>query len=551
MKKNLTLILAVAFISVLFVMIQTSSAQDTDILDVEPGFETLNLAIQGDTTATGEPANYNRIYRLERGEFYLLNGTIQGLQDVPLRIIATEGDGPKPVIVPAVSESGSAGNAFRPNADVDVSNLYVTGIDNLGNVAGKNMFRCDGDSAIIKIDNCFLDHEEQSFIRMNSNDQQLYLTNSTLRNTIRLAKTSNGRFIDTRGNTQESIFIQNCTMYIASHTPIRGDHGIIRNITMDHNTFYEIRGRFEIERMINGTITNNIFADYDYEGNDCDPANPNADSLTQSDLLKIEALESDLATDEERNIRVANNVYGWSPEIQEMFNRIDSVKATPVHNLTTLTFFDTYPNMICENSIEEYPTFSDAPDPAVVKTYAEYRITSDFSDENNPDPRADRNGIGALSENPTSFGPADDEFDFDYNTDAAAYTAAEGGFPAGDLNWFPDKKAEWEAWIQSGVANKSNLPREFALMNNYPNPFNPSTTIAYQLKSNLNVKLNVYNALGQHIRTLVNDVKQQSGQHKIQWNGLNDAGQQVASGVYFYRLEAGNNVQTMKMIMMK
>jgi len=552
MKQNLTLCMLIVTISVIFILAGNTFSQDPDTLDVAPGFETLNLAVLGDTTETGEPKNLNRVYRLERGEYYLLNGSITTVNAAPCRVVAAKGDGPKPLIIPAVSESGSAARAFRPGGDVEAKGLYITGIDNLGNQAEKNMFRCGGVGARIVVDNCFLDHDAQCFVRMDGDDQKLFLTNSVVRNSINLAKPNNGRFIMTRASTQDTVFVQNCTMYMGSHNPIQGS-GMEKNLILDHVTIYQTRGHMEIRNAVNYTVTNCLFIDYDFEGNWCDPANPDVDSLTQSDFIGYESLDAEVATDEQRNLSVKNNVFGWTPEILTVFSTHDSIKATPIQNITTQTFFNTFPNMIYENNIEECPAFSDAPDPSVVAAYATYRIETHQSDENNPDPRADRNGMAALDVDPTSVGPAADEFDFDYNTDAAAYTHAEGEFPAGDLNWFPDKKAEWETWIATGVESKNMdaVPAAFALNQNYPNPFNPSTTIAYQLKSNTKVNLDVYNSLGQHVRTLVNNEQKQAGSYKTQWNGLNDAGQHVASGIYMYRLKAGDQVQTMKMVMMK
>ena len=96
----------------------------------------------------------------------------------------------------------------------------------------------------------------------------------------------------------------------------------------------------------------------------------------------------------------------------------------------------------------------------------------------------------------------------------------------------------------------SNEPLTYALYDNFPNPFNPSTTIRYSLKDAQHTKLTIYNALGQKIRTIV-DEPRAAGIHTIQWNGRNDSGWQVSSGVYFYRIEAGKFVQTRKMMMVE
>ena len=97
-----------------------------------------------------------------------------------------------------------------------------------------------------------------------------------------------------------------------------------------------------------------------------------------------------------------------------------------------------------------------------------------------------------------------------------------------------------------GVENEEvGLPVEFSLSQNYPNPFNPVTVIEYELPEASEASLVIYNLRGEEIARLV-DGQQQAGYHKVIWNASN-----VASGVYFYRLQAGNFVQTRKLVLLK
>jgi hypothetical protein len=80
-------------------------------------------------------------------------------------------------------------------------------------------------------------------------------------------------------------------------------------------------------------------------------------------------------------------------------------------------------------------------------------------------------------------------------------------------------------------------PEAFKLYNNYPNPFNPITTIKYSLPVDANVELRIFNLLGQEVSTLVNDMEK-AGFHYVQWNGTNRSGNILASGVYFVYMQA-------------
>lgn len=94
------------------------------------------------------------------------------------------------------------------------------------------------------------------------------------------------------------------------------------------------------------------------------------------------------------------------------------------------------------------------------------------------------------------------------------------------------------------------LPQTFALQQNWPNPFNPETQVRYSLDADSDVRLTIFDMTGQTIATLVSE-HQVQGSYTVAWDARNDAGQGVASGVYFYRLDAGSNSLTRKMSLLR
>ncbi len=98
----------------------------------------------------------------------------------------------------------------------------------------------------------------------------------------------------------------------------------------------------------------------------------------------------------------------------------------------------------------------------------------------------------------------------------------------------------------------SQIPEAFSLSQNYPNPFNPSTTIEFGVPAGAShmVTLKIYNMLGQTVKVLINE-PMPPGRHSIVWNGLDDFNRPIASGVYFYRMQAGDVTQVKKLILMK
>ena len=104
--------------------------------------------------------------------------------------------------------------------------------------------------------------------------------------------------------------------------------------------------------------------------------------------------------------------------------------------------------------------------------------------------------------------------------------------------------------LNVGTQSLTALPTNFALEPNYPNPFNPQTTIRYQLPESAKVRLVIYDILGQEVRTLLDEV-QRSGYHRVIWDGRSDVGYEVASGVYFYRLQAGSFSAVRKLVLIQ
>jgi flagellar hook assembly protein FlgD len=95
------------------------------------------------------------------------------------------------------------------------------------------------------------------------------------------------------------------------------------------------------------------------------------------------------------------------------------------------------------------------------------------------------------------------------------------------------------------------VPSESALFQNHPNPFNPSTTIGYDVPEGVgHVTLQVYDIKGTLVRTLVNTVPP-GGRHTVEWDGRDGGGHAVSTGIYFYQLKAGGFVDTRKMLLMK
>jgi hypothetical protein len=122
-------------------------------------------------------------------------------------------------------------------------------------------------------------------------------------------------------------------------------------------------------------------------------------------------------------------------------------------------------------------------------------------------------------------------------------------YPGGYFNYSADTLVLWIS-EQTGDEDLPELPGSFALHQNNPNPFNPSTTIRFDLPEDSHVELSVYNVKGELV-SVIADRSMTAGYKELTWQALDMRGRQLSSGTYFYRLEAGEFVRTRKMVLLR
>jgi hypothetical protein len=128
---------------------------------------------------------------------------------------------------------------------------------------------------------------------------------------------------------------------------------------------------------------------------------------------------------------------------------------------------------------------------------------------------------------------------------------AEPGFPPARVEHLLDIIR----WLENPIADPTGIDSRPQLANylddNYPNPFNPVTTIRYGVREQTHVSLKIYNVAGQLVKTLVDEVKKPAAEYKVTWDGDTNSGQSAATGVYLYRLVTKDFKQTKKMVFLK
>ena len=134
------------------------------------------------------------------------------------------------------------------------------------------------------------------------------------------------------------------------------------------------------------------------------------------------------------------------------------------------------------------------------------------------------------------------EYDFNLGTEYII-SAIKQGYTIKQISYAP-------SIVTDADENELNLPTDYSLRQNYPNPFNPSTTIEFALPTNGHVSLDVYNTLGQKVAEIANQVFP-AGYHSLVWDGKNKNGDDIASGLYFYKLKHSEFIETKKMLLIR
>ncbi len=524
----------------------------------------VNAQIRADTVAAGG-LSANRVYEFQRGQTYLHNAIFTVPNRRTLRLRAEAGTGKKPVIY--LWETGTGGTPTRPpgnfvvlnGGNIEVKNICVAGFFEAepARVAGVQggLINTTGAGSTIVLDGVIFSNTNGNHVRTDQSTVKVQVTNSIFANMGALPASNfgAGKGFDLRDGSCDSLILVNNTFVNYQDRVIRhynitnpsAGTGEIKYGRVDHNTLINGMGYHGLFSLGNVgpriIITNNLFIDAFALGEDSTDASRAAEWANTGETYKngnnrITWIFTAKNTTTQWTVR--NNFFAISPAGQTFLDDFKFGSASPLSwhinsrlgadstkafTKTTLALVN-IPRLMT-NMMRWYE------DPAGAnksKTTTNFVIARDDYD---------RRRIEFYR----------DSLDASYSTSSPAYTGADGGrFPAGDLNWFPAKKAEWQTFISSvSEKNPGVTVTDFSLNQNYPNPFNPSTNIAFMLAKAGEVKLEIFNALGQKVATLVNG-RMAAGQHTVAWDARD-----VPSGLYFYKLEAAAFKQTRKMVLMR
>ncbi len=480
-------------------------------------------------------------------------------------------------LLPIICGSGGNTGGINWGGDLTVKNASILPVSAAGNL-GWVFFWGSAPNSRLTVENCMFERTRWVVIASNSvAGTRLFIRDCYFVNLSGQACRRNGGVYDNVENNTDTIWVENTTHVMTQGMMYKFRNFPVGKIVINQNTFINCAGiLFEtLGYQSNVIISNNIFVNsnvqpYCFLGEDYGEVDQ--DSLPHG-IINVRDLPENYEQ-VPRKWLVDRNLIYWD---QRLNNIVDLMKAGNVNNTQnwysqmikmnsrTKAMFDNnsaYPYLVEGNWIENRcPNFTNPQDLLTdqVDNLKEFAMNTMDTTKSAilPDWRKVFTDISAMYIYTDWPVPVNLSY-----SDADLQTAALDGYPLGDLNWFPAKKAQWltnreaiyaklEAALNAGQLPTSvndapaGVPSGFEVEQNYPNPFNPTTTIRFTIPNSGNVVVKVFNVLGQEVATLLNEYKN-AGQHTVSFDASN-----LPSGTYIYTVKAGEQTISKKMLLMK
>ncbi len=587
--KSVKLLFTIVFLLVTSAFAQdmqyvASQSGDTLVVKDDADFgspNTLYLLMQSDSMA---PAS--RVYELRSGGIYSCGNNPVTSSDYRTIIMGptqtslkTSQGAPPPVICGENITGVTTYGGMTVNKDLLIKNIDLE----IGNTAGNNggwaFFGFGGAGLRLQVDNCIMEHTWWCWVGGPPADSRIFFTNDYMVNLDGHSCRRNGGVTDFNASgvsAIDTLLVENCTHVNTQGTLYKFRVGVaINKVVFNHNDFIDCAGYVMMNNgdQTNMSVTNNIFVNCQEQAfcpvlSTSDAGEVDVDGLPMG-LVNLRVDSTFNARG--KNFYADKNLAYWDPSLSDIVSTLNTnqvngntqwVSQMILMNSRTTSLFANktdYPLLTNGTWItDKLPAFKNTDDLfttqlAVVKAYAIAAVDTSYGTPMDSWRQASNDEAGNYV-----FADWPIPVDLSY-TDTDLQSAGMGGFPLGDLNWFPSQNTSWQAQksteyatiksvLENGptaVETSTNLPKQFQLNQNYPNPFNPTTVINFTIPKAGNVTLKVYNSLGQEVATLVNGYK------SAQNYSVNFDASKLASGVYIYQIRFDNQSLTKKMVLMK
>ncbi len=548
-----------------------------------------------------------RVYRLQAGGFYPLTRPISRITITSLPTVIVGSDArplvankdtlsSPPLICGYVPGWSGSDTMIGTACDLTIRNCELVPAANDGALS----WLCTGTNASnlhLLFDNCLFERTRGVFVVTKNANCDVTFRNCYFVNMSGQPCRRNGGVFDCF-EPQDSLVVENCTHIMAQGSMYRFRTFPYNRIIINHNTFINCAGSIfmDLGYQSNSSLTNNIFINCSLQAypriQSIDSGEQDLDWLPMG-LVNVYPDSVDVANGTPRRILVQRNLAYWDPFLNDMEtilnnNQVNGVTTWQsqklIANVRTDSMFrhlgrfnaTPYYYLMTDVWLNKMPTFTDPRNLFSTTTGGTLYNVKQFALAT-----VDTGVIGQTAVLPewrlVNTGPGDFirsdwpiPVDLSYS-DADLKPAGLGGFPLGDLNWFPTQKIAWLAQRTTELAQidyamhlhwkgikdtKGVIPSECDLSQNYPNPFNPTTRISVSIgrvvapsgvegPASTIVRLAVYDVLGRAVAVLANG-RYVAGEHTFTFDGS-----RYASGMYIYRLIAGQYSASKRMMLLR
>ncbi|MBU1101752.1 MAG: T9SS type A sorting domain-containing protein [Bacteroidetes bacterium] len=516
------------------------------------------------------------VYKLvSRDTCYLFSGTITADSDFEIVGELDPATNRPPTIQPYELGDGSVpGTLFNfvgEGTTATISDLYLLSRsnNNTQNLPDAIAIIVAADNITLNLNNCVFDSWAQFAIGYSGNWDKFFIEDCHFRNMVHPTQWYVGEVIRNMwpGTVYtDTLSMVNNTMFcVNGYAAAPVTKYYMKYFQFEHNTVaYTFKNPFFIFNATDAKVNDNIFYANWAGGSskaempwwdqlwspevgsviDLDTLNVAKDSVFAPDLVAEANMR--MLAEARRTIDVKNNAYFWPQSITDMWTEWNTSAAsddsiythTWMNERTTNMFADdvTWPGLDESGNLDADPGFDNTVTGVVLQDQNGLKDWFELCRGNNLATAIWGFGITEPTGDPgwVPAWPVPENLAY---TNTSLQTAGSNGLPVGDLNWFPNV---------TGVEDTEELPSEFNLANNYPNPFNPSTNINFTIPSTGEVSLKIYDVMGREIKTVLEASQQSAGtyNYSVNMNGF-------ASGIYFYSLQHNGNIQTKKMMLLK
>jgi len=510
MKKNYQVLFA--FTAMLFVSICTVSAQDQYMIapsdfsgDILYSVLTDSIeAIITERTDAGQDLNVEFV--LSNGGLYFVTRPLTN-DGFHLRITAENPDDTKPSILLQQNDAGDWPNMLDLLDDATFTNVHINSMKgSLTSNYDSNKNGIKGDSSRIVFQDCYLERFKRGLAYINALNTSVFFYDCRIGN---LGETNRvkgfGDMIDCRATETDTVVIQNCTIYDINFHVVRTSGNHIKYFKFDHNTgvnwYSRVEAPFTFGTVGEVFITNNITKDPDYFGSSDAWNYWYNDTIDQSSYIMIDTSYY-LGGGVEGQFTVRNNNFFYDDELLNFFDTRTVAEKPGEIAANVLPLLQEEAG---EAFFEEPVSFTNMP--AVLMG-----LQDSIYPTENP---VDANSAPELYPHDTLiFIPL---IDATYPVSVASYTAADNGFPLGDLNWFPEMKVRWESGMAPvGIVEEKTHGLEDAF-SVYPNPAGEETTLHFAMSRAGESQVSIYDLNGRLLKVAEKEYRT-AGTHRVSLN---------------------------------